>query len=748
MSIRFRTFFFSLDTPHKLFAMAHPNLLTATRKPLDITLQVKEGNVPEDMNGFVFINSGAGSINSDGLPFPMTLPDGSPNPEYGSPVINGDGYVFRLDLTEKGKIKLKTDILKTPCYYADVGTSPIVNTKDNRFWNMAFKNFGLARISTQLGTRDQVNTAFTPFKLPNDNQSRILATFDAGRPFEFDPAQIKLITPIGKNTFWQSGMPPFMKQPIAMVLTTAHPVYDPDTKEVFTVNFTKTTKALMEATTIFDRLLPDDLEKTELDLLGKVEQWEQREQNQDLYLEVENFFKDVYKRIDRSWIGKFFDWVGDVFYKYIGHYFTHKNNVFLIRWQGEKDLKSWRILDPEGQGIQINHNMHQIGFSKDYVLLADTNFKFSFDIMINNPFPHNPRIDAFLRRLISGVMEDYSTLYIVNRKDLDVKKKNVKAKRVVLPVETVHFSANYANPNGIVTVHTAHNCSACPAEWIRNYDILKATGERVDKERLGLISVGEMDIGKIGKCVIDVNKGELIDDQTKFLYLTGDLQKPDTGPHTWAVGLYTYREMLSPDRNIDKIEYVYWQSYGLSKQMLTEFIYNLYKSPKRHRTFSAEEMLEFTKQEAPFVLECVDTNIMEATDYYLFPKDYFMWSLQFIPRSVRNNDIPEQKDGYILCTVITTIINTQGTKEYNSEIWIFDANNLKQGAVCKLEHPELTFAFTIHSVWVPDAKSVSQPSYVLNIKDDYNAMIQKMGKKYKAEAQQLFDEYVYPNFNN
>jgi hypothetical protein len=257
-----------------------------------------------------------------------------------------------------------------------------------------------------------------------------------------------------------------------------------------------------------------------------------------------------------------------------------------------------------------------------------------------------------------------------------------------------------------------------------------------------------MDIGKIGKCVIDVNKGELIDDQTKFLYLTGDLQKPDTGPHTWAVGLYTYREMLSPERNIDKIEYVYWQSYGLSKQMLTEFIYNLYKSPKRHRTFSAEEMLEFTKQEAPFVLECVDTNVMEATDYYLFPKDYFMWSLQFIPRCVRNPNIPEQKDGYILCTVVTTILNEQGTKEYNSEIWLFDANNLKKGAVCKLEHPELTFAFTIHSVWVPDAKSVSQPSYVLNIRDDYNAMIQKMGKKHRAEAQQLFDEYVYPNFNN
>lgn len=94
--------------------MPHAHLLTATRQSLDIILEVKEGSLPHDMHGYVFINSGVGSVNSNGLPYPPQKPDGSDNPEYGSPAINGDGYVFRFDLSEAGQIKLRTELLTPP----------------------------------------------------------------------------------------------------------------------------------------------------------------------------------------------------------------------------------------------------------------------------------------------------------------------------------------------------------------------------------------------------------------------------------------------------------------------------------------------------------------------------------------------------------------------------------------------------------------------------------------------------------
>ena len=102
-----------------------------------------------------------------------------------------------------------------------------------------------------------------------------------------------------------------------------------------------------------------------------------------------------------------------------------------------------------------------------------------------------------MRELLDGAQNDYSTLYIVNRKDLLPENKEVKAHKVVLPVEMVHFSANYENPNGVVTLHSAHNCSACPAEWIRYYDECELHNKPIDPQRVGMLAVGEMDIGKM-----------------------------------------------------------------------------------------------------------------------------------------------------------------------------------------------------------------------------------------------------------
>jgi hypothetical protein len=111
-----------------------------------------------------------------------------------------------------------------------------------------------------------------------------------------------------------------------------------------------------------------------------------------------------------------------------------------------------------------------------------------------------------------------------------------------------------------------------------------------------------MDIGKIGKVVVDATTGKLIEPETKYLYLTGEVDGQITAAHTWAIGLYTYNNMLSPDENVDEIEHIFWQSYGLREDCLTTYIYDLYKDPKRSRTFKAEEMAAYTKMGARFVL--------------------------------------------------------------------------------------------------------------------------------------------------
>lgn len=158
-------------------------------------------------------------------------------------------------------------------------------------------------------------------------------------------------------------------------------------------------------------------------------------------------------------------------------------------------------------------------------------------------------------------------------------------------------------------------------------------------------------------------------------------------------------------------------------------------------------MLNLTRKGAPPVLQCVNTQTMESEDFYAFGEEQYMWSLQFVPRLNGNSNTPG-KDGYILTTIINGKIDENtGVIEYSPEIWIFDAENLKNGPEVKLSHPDFSFGFTIHSVWVKEAESVLVPDYAFSIKDDINPSIQRiLNRNLREKMQDLFDQKVYPNF--
>ncbi|WP_250632638.1 carotenoid oxygenase family protein [Rhodoflexus caldus] len=717
-------------------------LLAASRKELNqIALDVKEGTVPTDLQGFVFINSAVGTVNTNGLPYTERYSDGSIAQEYSTPVINGDGLILKFDLTKKGQVLLSTGLMRTPCYYADEATMR------GTVWHKkyGFMNLGLARISIKMGTRNQINTAVQPVKFGNDKHTRLLATFDAGRPFEFDPHTLNLITPIGANKEWRGGTPPFMRQPFAMVLTTAHPVFDPRTRELFTVNFTKTDEALMASTTIFSWLEtdPDGLEERIRNFMRIVEK--ENLSREDFLTRAAGFIRGLENKYipQNSVWEKIWNWLKAKILGKIDSSISNKNAVYLMRWNGQGAMQQWEVTDQDGNGLLIDQNMHQIGFSEDYIILIDAAFKFSLDVMLYNVFPDKEDIDAFMRKLTSGVQQDSTDIYLVHRADLRPDVKHVKAKKIVIPIETVHFSVNYKNPYGIITMFSAHNCSACPAEWIRSYDREAVNPQQpIRKDKVGLLAVGAMDVGQVGRIVMDAKNGTYLADHSKYYYNTNNREA-----HTWGIGLYTHRDMCSADNTTDDITHMYWQSYGLRPDMLTVFIRNLYDDPKRNRKVPVPEVLEATRQGSQYTLFCLETAGMTVDDFYTFDKETYFWSLQFVPRSEPRSDIPPYKDGYILTTVSVGYPLSDGTYDYQPEIWIFDATALAKGPVCKLNHPDMSFGFTIHTVWVPDAQPNTNPDYVINIREDYDYMLGKIrNKQIRQEISQIFNQYVYPNF--
>ena len=93
---------------------------------------------------------------------------------------------------------------------------------------------------------------------------------------------------------------------------------------------------------------------------------------------------------------------------------------------------------------------------------------------------------------------------------------------------------------------------------------------------------------------------------------------------------------------------------------------------------------------------------MTIPDSFIFPQNHIALSPQFMPRSEGEES---STNGYILCTV--------STPEQN-EIWIFDAANLKEGALCKLHHPELNFGFSLHTTWL---KNINTSNLEYKIED-------------------------------
>lgn len=388
--------------------------------------------------------------------------------------------------------------------------------------------------------------------------------------------------------------------------------------------------------------------------------------------------------------------------------------------------------------------MHQTTIIKDYIILADATFKFALDLLFNSPF--SPIINTILRQLLTKPQLSVLSVYIINRKDLDPTKPTVNARAIntPIPLEAVHFSANYSNPDDKITLHLAHNSAACLAEWVRDFDTLAMSTTKVDPEVIGLISVGCMDIGRIGKVVIDGKTGAIISGE--YLAETGNIKDiKNIGAHTWGVGLNTYRGIIDAETATDEIRFNFWSSYGLDPRLLTSFIYNLYKDYS-NRAISLKEVLAMNKSGVPFVLSRQNTTTMKLEDFYQFDFSVILKSVQFVSRK---KEVPavtddEQKDGYIFTSVLVNYPNVAGNN-YQCEIWIFKAWDLQEGPCCKLNNPtDLDYAFTLHSAWTSSVGD-NDNNYHIDPKADYNPLIAKQIGREKY-IQKLFDQYVYPNF--
>jgi len=152
--------------------------------------------------------------------------------------------------------------------------------------------------------------------------------------------------------------------------------------------------------------------------------------------------------------------------------------------------------------------------------------------------------------------------------------------------------------------------------------------------------------------------------------------------------LYTYNNHNFPGHtSLNKFEKIYWSSLGLWEELTTKFMYEQYKNYK-YRTIELNTVIELAHEGRPSCLYRLDAESVTFEDYYKFPAGHIGSSPQFVPRK---DGTGSSTDGYIVCVVFTPD---------RSEIWIFDAADLKSGPLCKLWHQDLNCGLTLHTAWL------------------------------------------------
>jgi len=201
----------------------------------DLPLHVLEGALPAGVHGHAFFMGPGGFVDS-----PPLAADGLIHPSAeGTPLFNGDPLLHRLDFGS-GEVTLTSGIPRTPCFYTE---QALLTEADRRRFPYPYANHGLARLSFGLGFRNEVNTAVVPMRFNAADGTRLLITWDAGRPFEIDPVSLEIATAVGFDAEWREQIP--LQLPFGIVTTPAHPAFDPDPgpqgggAQLFTLNYGK-----------------------------------------------------------------------------------------------------------------------------------------------------------------------------------------------------------------------------------------------------------------------------------------------------------------------------------------------------------------------------------------------------------------------------------------------------------------------------------------------------------------------------
>jgi hypothetical protein len=384
--------------------------------------------------------------------------------------------------------------------------------------------------------------------------------------------------------------------------------------------------------------------------------------------------------------------------------------VNLIRWDGKGDFESWLVVDDKGDEIEIKQSIHELVCTRDYVVLADTAFLAGSDMLtpwVNAPLPSQDTV-----------------LYVIARDELRPGERAVSARRLVVNEPCIHLVAEYENPDDKITVYMLHTPATNTAEILRNND--RDLDDNLFPEHLtGYGTLPVLDLSSVGKHVLDVKKSAV----TNSDYIA-------EMPYTWGPYLYTYpgrqlRPFTGPD--------LFVMFKGFAKAMLPRRIFEAFKDVRSSRV-PLEQMVAGDGLNHNNSICRISVKDFEIADAYVFPDRVLLYTICCIESS--------QPDaaGYVIAGVVTD--ETAGDLSSGHEYWLFKADDLAGGPVCKLGHPDLCNSTLFHTVYLPRTAqqdpAEGAPPYIVPIRQDFPE--QEIGQ-WGELVEEAFRDLISPYFD-
>jgi hypothetical protein len=400
---------------------------------------------------------------------------------------------------------------------------------------------------------------------------------------------------------------------------------------------------------------------------------------------------------------------GDVFlvnYQYKQDNGEHPVN--LIKWDGYNDFESWLVVDEQGQDIEIKQSIHELVFTRDYVILADTAFVAGTEMLtpwVNAPLPYEKTV-----------------VYIVDRRELLEGTLTVRAKRVEVDEACIHLISEYENLNDKITLYMLHTPATNTAEILKSYD-KNLEGELFSEHLIGYGTLPVLDLSSVGKHII--NMKSLTVENSEYI---------SEMPYCWGPYLYTYMgRQIEPFNKQD----LFIMFKGFSKDMLPERIFNAYKDVDNRRV-PLENMVSGSGISHNNSICRITTGDFKIADAYVMPDKVLLYTISCLTSS-------ENKSGYVIAGVVT---DNNHENSSGHEYWLFDAEGLSKGPICKLSHPELNNATIFHTIYIPsdveETLSKKKVSYHVPLREDYPA---EELSKWDDPVSACFEDVIWPYYD-